>query len=143
MPAQQESMAIRMLRQSVFDGSCQRLHILRVLQDRHPFLVLMRSDTLQALEHLIALDVESASLSTVFRCQSAPNRVCVQDGSSAFDANDRKMEGDLFRGPSRTLNSSSILVHEYDFSLRQRLLVDTRLRDGQSKRFHGDHRAKV
>src|SRR5690349_3663203 len=142
MSAEQESVAIPMLRQSVFNRSCQCLHILRVLQDRQPFPVLMCSDTLQALKHLITLDVDSASLSTVFRYQSAPNRVCVQHSSSSLHANDRKVESGLFRGPSQTVKTSSLVVHQYDLALRKRLLVDTCLRDGQSERFHGDHRAK-
>src|SRR5260370_892846 len=68
------------------------LHILTIFQNRQPFTVLMRDDTIQTLQHLIAFDEKSASADVIVRQNGAPHGMCVQNRSSAQTFNDCHME---------------------------------------------------
>ena len=67
----------------------ERFHILAVFNDRQPLAMLVRADAIQAFQHLVALDEESALGHMIIRENRAPNRVRMQHGAGAGAAHDR------------------------------------------------------
>ena len=81
------------------DVARQALHVLAVLDDRHPLAVHVGRDAVEALQHLVAFDGQAAGTGVEIRKYRAPNRVDVQDGPGAVEAGNREVDGRLSRRP--------------------------------------------
>src|SRR5215212_8686809 len=62
MPADQESVRLRMLGESPLHSGCRGGPILCVLENRHPLAVLVGCHALQTLEHLVPFDGDAVPI---------------------------------------------------------------------------------
>jgi len=67
-------------------------HILAVFQNRQPFAMFMRTDPIEALQHLITFDKKSTTAGVVIRQNSAPHRMRMENGSGTPGFNDGNMQ---------------------------------------------------
>ena len=152
VPPEQHRMRVFVLRKDVTDAACQARHVLVVLEDGNPFAMLVRGDTLKALEHFVSVDAESASRRVEIGHHRAPHRMRVHDCTGAPLARDREVEqclrgGPPLRRPGGPTPSWSdqfpSRIDCHDVGRAQCPFVAGARRDGQPERVAGNHGAEV
>ena len=82
MPAQQDAVRGRVLREQLAELGAERVVVLGVVEDRQPLAVLVGRDPRQPLEHLVTLDDEPPLGGLQVGEHGRPHRVGVEDGAS-------------------------------------------------------------
>src|SRR5262249_46541672 len=112
-----------MLLQSVFNLRRKLGHILRVLNDRKPFTMLVRRYALKSFEHLVAFDAQSALARMRVGQNIAPNRMGVQHGACTATASDSEMQQGLSRGAAFTSKHLAVTINQQDVIGAQQTLI--------------------
>src|SRR5262249_29470546 len=88
VPAQQEPVRVRAMAEKFFQLAREFVHILRIVQDRQPLPMLMRTHAGQTFEHFVARNFDPTVIDRQSGERSAPDRMCVQHRHRRPMAND-------------------------------------------------------
>src|SRR6266404_3139467 len=118
-------------------------HVLRILENRQPFAVLVSSNAFQPLQHFVSFERNSTLRSMRTRKHRAPNRMRVQDCARGHATHDGKME-QCFRGrPAIPAHDVGRLVHLQKLRGPQAALVQSCRSNRQTQRLARNHRAEI
>src|SRR5215471_9571687 len=95
VPPQQEAVDIFVLTEGQGHLPREPRHVLVVLDDWDPLPVLVRADSLESLEHLVAFDRQASIARAGIRKNGAPNRVRVQHRARLSQAHNLEMQARL------------------------------------------------
>ena len=122
MPADQEAVRVRVIRQNRLDARRRGVPVLSVVENRQPLAVVVRPHALQALQHLVTFDGQPVVSGGIGK-DRAPNRVRMQHRPRAARARDRQVQTRLGRGRARPAHDLAVLVDLHDLARREDALI--------------------
>src|SRR6266567_6303870 len=125
------------------DTVTQLDHVLRILKNRQPLAVLVRSDAFQSFEHFVSFERDASLRRMRARKHRAPNRMSVQDRAGAHAVHDGQMKQCLRRRPATAADDAGCTVYLQKLRQRERTLVQSRRSHRQPQGLARNHRAKV
>src|SRR5262249_16907341 len=88
---QQQPVCVGTLRERLFDRERENGHVLRVFENREPGSMLVSAHALQALEHLVSCNSQTAVAGVFLGKHRAPDRMSVQHRPGPPHADDSQV----------------------------------------------------